>query len=89
MVAVAQERSDVCQNCGTAQHVWDEDPYAYEPVRVTCKGCMLRETMLEDDTPVSKGTSVRLVTKQGAERMKAEQERKAAEGRLRPRKRRE
>lgn len=88
VAAVALERSDVCQSCGTAGHVWEEDPHAYVPVLHTCPGCRLRELMNEDDTPKGKGVSVRLVTKAAAERMEAERERRAAEGTLRPRLRR-
>lgn len=88
MAAVALERAEQCSSCGTAQHVWDEDPYAYEPMRFTCTGCMKRELMQADDTPVPKGTSVRLVPKAVAERLTFERERKEAEGTLRPTRRR-
>lgn len=83
------ERSEQCPSCGTTQHEWEEDPYAYEPVRVTCVGCMKRELLQADDTPVSKGTSVRLLPKAQAERLARELEQKKAAGTLRPRRRRE
>jgi len=89
VAAVALERGEKCQMCGTAEWEWEEDPYAYAPVRHTCIGCMKRELMQEDDTPTSKGTSVRLLPKATAERLAQDHARKADEGTLRPRRRRE
>lgn len=86
--AYALERGMTCPTCGTAPHEWEEDPDAYVAINLNCPGCMRREVMLEDDTPKPKGTSVRLVPKAAAERLAAEMERKAAEGRLLPRRRR-
>lgn len=89
ITAVALEKSARCSMCGSSQQEWDDDPYAYEAVRVTCPGCMRRETMNDDSTEnVAKGSSVRLLPKAAAERMRAETARKAAEGTLRPRRRR-
>jgi len=76
--------------CGTSAWEWEEDPDAYEAVRLTCPGCMRREVLSDDrDAPSARGSSVRLMAKAAAERMRAEVARKEAEGTLRPRRRRE
>lgn len=62
---------------------------AYTALYVTCVGCMRREIMQAGDTPMSKGTSVRLYPKAMAAQLNAEAERKRAEGSMRPRRRRE
>lgn len=66
--------------CGTANHEWEEDPFAYQPMFITCIGCQKKELLSKDDTPTPPGTSVRLIPKATAERLIAEQERKKAEG---------
>jgi hypothetical protein len=78
------ERADTCPSCGTAEHTWREDPYAYEPILHTCRGCQLRELVQDDDTPKPKGTSVRLISKAAAERLALEREQRAEQGTLRP-----
>ena len=88
MMAYALEKGAQCPTCGTAPHEWAEDPDAYVAINMNCPGCMRRELMVEDDTPKPKGTAVRLVPRATAERLAAEMERKAAEGTLRPRRRR-
>ena len=52
--------------CGTAEWEWKENPYAYEPQEVWCKGCYLKDTSTEtkDNLP---GTSIRLVPEAIAE----------------------
>ena len=83
------ERAAHCTMCGTAQWEWDEDPYAYEPVFHTCPGCQKKDLLSEDDTPRPKGTSVRLISKASAERLRVERARREAEGVSdRPRRRR-
>lgn len=67
--AVVLERAERCQMCGTAQWEWEDDLNAYAPVYHTCHGCRLKEAMAEDNTPKGKGTTIRLVPKQTAERM--------------------
>ena len=62
---------------------------AYAAIYVTCTGCMRREIMQGGDTPMSKGTSVRLVPKAMAATLEADAERKRVEGSMRPRRRRE
>ena len=89
MTAYALERAGKCVSCGTSAEEWAEDPHAYAAIYVTCQGCMRREIMQSSDTPITKGTSVRLVPKAMAARLEAEAERKRAEGTLRPRRRRE
>ena len=78
----------MCQSCGTDPLVWEEDPFAYHPVFVTCPGCQKRELLSKDDTPRPPGTSIRLVPKQTAERLAAEQEMKREAGLDRPRRKR-
>ena len=90
MVAVSLERAERCTMCGTASYEWEEDPFAYEAVRVSCPGCMRRETLQEDSGESAlKGVSVRLHSAAMAERARVELERKTAEGTLRPKRRRE
>ena len=90
MVAVSLERAERCTMCGTADYEWAEDPYAYEAVRVSCPGCLRRETLQEDSgSGAGKGVSVRLLSAHAAERARIELERKTAEGTLRPKRRRE
>ena len=47
-----------CSMCGTAPWEWEADPFAYEPVQETCRGCMLREAAQDD---VSQGRGQRVV----------------------------
>ena len=89
VTAVAMERSEQCPSCGTSPWEWNEDPDAYEAMHLTCIGCMRREILSADDTPTSKGTSVRLLPKSVAVRLTQEKKRREAEGTLRPRRRRE
>lgn len=71
--------------CGTAGWEWEQDPYAYDPIFVTCPGCQRKETLAADDTPRPKGTSVRLVSKRTAARLARDAATKPAQ---RPRRRR-
>lgn len=66
---MALEKSEKCIHCGTAEWEWQENPYAYHPVRHTCPGCRKREILLEDDDDVPKGTTVRLVDQKTALQM--------------------
>ena len=87
--AVALERAERCQMCGTAAWEWAEDPWAYDPVHHTCLGCQRKEILSADDTPMPKGTTVRLVPKGVAARLALEAERRAEAGESnRPRRRR-
>lgn len=54
------EEADRCQLCGTASWEWDENPHAYQPQEVWCKGCYLKDitTETKDNLP---GTSIRMV----------------------------
>lgn len=70
--AVTLERADRCSSCGTSGWEWEEDPYAYHPIFVTCPGCQRKEILAADDTPRPKGTSVRLVSKHMAARLARE-----------------
>lgn len=74
------DRADRCSMCGTSESEWADDPFAYQPMLHTCIGCMKKELLAEDDTQKPKGTTVRLIPKGTAERLQAEQERRAAEG---------
>jgi len=74
------ERAQRCTMCGTASYEWQEDPFSYTPVFHTCVGCQKKELLSEDDTPRVKGTTVRLVPKAEAERLRLEQERMLEEG---------
>lgn len=56
--------------CGTAPWEWDEDGFAYETVFHTCRGCQLKEEQAKDDTPRPSGTTIRLVSKEQAEKMR-------------------
>ena len=90
VAAFAMEKAEKCFRCGTAPHEWAEDPDAYVAVAMGCPGCLRLETMSEDlhNTPGPKGAAVRLLPRSAAERLRAETERRAAEGTLRPRRRR-
>lgn len=74
------ERSQRCTMCGTAPYEWADDPFAYTPVFHTCIGCQKKELLSDDDTPRVKGTTVRLLPKEEAERLRLEQERMVDEG---------
>jgi hypothetical protein len=63
------EKADRCSMCGTAPWEWEADPYAYDPIYVTCPGCQRKEALADDDTPRPKGTTVRLVPKRVAARL--------------------
>lgn len=83
------ERASRCNMCGTSSDEWEDDPYAYEAVRHFCPGCMRREIMSEDnDAPLGKGVSIKLMPKAAVARMKYEMERKESEGAMGPRRRR-
>jgi hypothetical protein len=84
LAAVALEKAARCPRCGTSPWMWEEDPFAYEPLHITCIGCMKKDLFGEDDTPRSKGTSVQLIPKEAAEKMRA----RADEGIARPVRRR-
>lgn len=88
MAAVALERSERCQSCGTAPWEWEEDRNAYTPVVHQCFGCMLREIMMDDKDAKPKGSTIRLVTRRMSEQMAIDKARKEAEGTLRPHRRR-
>jgi hypothetical protein len=83
--AVTLERADKCQSCGTSGWEWAEDPYAYDPVLVTCPGCQRKEILAADDTPRPKGTTIRLVGKHMAARLAREAAQRPAQ---RPRRKR-
>lgn len=85
VVAVALERSRRCKSCGTDPSDWEDDPYAYAPMYVTCPGCARIEALRKDDTPTPLGTSIQLIPKVTAERLAREM---AAGGKPRPRRRR-
>lgn len=88
MAAVALERSERCQSCGTAEWEWEQDRNAYTPIIHQCFGCMLREIMMDDPNPKAKGTTIRLVTRRQAEELANELARREAAGTLRPQRRR-
>lgn len=85
MTAVAMEKSKVCFKCGTSSLDWEEDPFAYAPMYVTCPGCMKIEALSKDDAPKPLGTTIRLIPKATAERLAREM---AEGGKPRPRRRR-
>jgi hypothetical protein len=79
------EKSARCNMCGSSQAEWDEDPDAYEAIRMMCPGCMRREVLSDDaDAPKTKGMSIRLIPRAAAERMRADMARKVASGTERP-----
>ena len=82
------ERSRTVPSCGTAPWEWDEDPNAYSPVVHQCRGCMLREIMMDDTEAKPKGSTIRLVTRRMAQDMAIERAQKEAAGTLRPQRRR-
>lgn len=63
------EKGQQCGSCGTSEWEWAEDPFAYHPIFHTCPGCMKKDLLNDDDTPRAKGTTVRLVPKETAERL--------------------
>lgn len=84
VAAVGLERARICSKCGTDSMDWEDDPYAYAPMFVTCPGCQKIEALSKDDTPRPLGTSIRLVPKETAVRLARE----AEAGRPRPRRKR-
>jgi hypothetical protein len=84
LAAVASDKAARCTMCGTSEWQWAEDPFAYEPMFIGCTGCMKKALLDADDTPRPKGTTIQLVHKETAERMR----RAAAEGISRPKLRR-
>lgn len=88
VIAIAMERSSRCVSCGTAQREWEEDPGAYTPVRITCPGCRLRETLQADSEGVGKGTTVQLVTQAQALALETKRARAEAAGHTGPPRRR-
>jgi len=64
------EESARCQMCGTSPWEWEEDPFAYEPVQETCRGCQLRD-MASDEVSQGRGQRVVLIPKRVAEKRRA------------------
>lgn len=60
-IAMMLYDAEACQLCGTAQWEWDENPYAYEPEEVFCKGCYIKAVMSEENKNSLPGTTVNLV----------------------------
>lgn len=60
--------------------------YAYEPMYVNCPGCQKKEGLEKDDTQVPLGTTIRLLPKQTAARIKHDAETKRVQ---RPKRKRE
>lgn len=68
--AVSLENADRCPSCGTSGHEWDENSFAYTPIAVQCRGCMLKEAYAAGEgDALPKGTTIRLVTAATAERL--------------------
>lgn len=84
VAAVALERGEKCTRCGTREWEWHEDPNAYEPIYWTCMGCQKRELLEKSDEKTAPGTSIRLVPRQTAAKMRE----RAAQGIARPQRRR-
>ena len=74
MLAYAQESSLKCSSCGTSNWEWDEkeggNRYAYEPMFVTCPGCQRRELLTKDGTARGPGTTVTLIPRDTASKMR-------------------
>lgn len=66
------ERAEKCPMCGTSDWEWEADPYAYVPMPHRCKGCMLKETLADDEDTKGKGVTIRLVPKKLAARLSRE-----------------
>ena len=64
------EESARCQMCGTSPWEWEEDPFAYEPVQETCRGCQLRD-MASDEVSQGRGQRVVLIPKRVAAKRRA------------------
>jgi hypothetical protein len=66
LMALLIEDAARCQLCGTADWEWDEDPYVYEAMPKTCRGCATKEFSQElaGDSP---GTRITLVPKATAQ----------------------
>ena len=70
LMAFLIEHSGQCQECGTSQWEWDEDPFVYEAMPKTCPGCAVKEFSrdLAGDKP---GTRITLVPKAVAQAIRA------------------
>lgn len=62
------EDAQRCTMCGTAPWEWEENPYAYEPVQTTCRGCQLKENAADDVAASARGSRIELVPGRVAER---------------------
>lgn len=66
LVAYLVESAARCQMCGTASWEWEDDPFAYEAGTELCRGCMIKDTAMQD-SPGGAGTRVVLVPKRLAQ----------------------
>lgn len=68
LVAFLLEDSARCSMCGTAPWEWEEDPYAYEAMMITCMGCYHKE-VTEEGSEKPPGSRMTLVPRAKAERI--------------------
>jgi hypothetical protein len=64
------EESSRCQMCGTSPWEWEADPFAYEPVQETCRGCQLKDAATDEQTQ-GRGTRIALIPKRAAARRRS------------------
>jgi hypothetical protein len=50
-----------CQMCGTAEYEWEDNKFAYEPHAHVCRGCELKDLVMDDpDREHKPGEYIRL-----------------------------
>jgi hypothetical protein len=74
VLAFAQESALRCNQCGTMGWEWDPeqggDKFAYEATIMTCPGCRHREALQQDQKDRPLGSTVILVPRDTAERLR-------------------
>lgn len=70
LIAYILDSKGRCSTCGTSQWEWDNDQFAYEAMRHTCKGCMILYAA-EEDNDRSLGSRMVLVPRRRAQEIAA------------------
>lgn len=86
-IAAVLEKGEVCGRCHTADWQWEEDPHAFEPVKLNCKGCYVlrkaeegeRESTMPGDVLVLVPKAVAAKLRHDAARRKRPQRRRRRE----------
>jgi hypothetical protein len=81
-LAFLMEQSENCALCGTAPWEWEENPYAYEPEEVWCKGCYVKHAASEEGGKLP-GTTVTLALNTPLRQAQQEMLQKKRRGKMR------